>query len=1344
MHVSVTALGTDASQAGRAARNIVEYLSGQGQQPGARVQAPLAQLQDDAKPGGYYADSAELPGRWIGSGVDELISAEHRSQVEPQMLERLLLGQHPETGEQLVSSRGSALRAGRGTPDLQTTAPSDPDRLMTVREVASLVGVDDSYIQRLLRRTDQVLTAAANDPSVALPDTYLRGTKVDRQWFITHGEAHRFMEGRAQPRVVLGYDLTFSVAKSVSVAWAASDQEGRQIIEQALHQAVDRSLNYVEANGVKVRVNRTQADGEGMIAAAFLHDTSRELEPQLHIHVVVANMGRTKGGQIQALDGRGLFAHGTTAGYLAESEIQSILAEQGYRFTKTEKGIAHLEHIPQATVDALSTRRTQILEEVGALGVNSPAARQNAAYSTRAAKVDGVDRADLERRWHDTMVDTGMTPEQLTLATSSPGFLLWTPADTERLDRFLASADGVTRSTGIFDRRDVIQTITDHVGGRLNADEVQSHADRWLATDAVIPLRPRQAPVGDDFIGRAGRVALAPGTIYYTTPQVVATELAITEGYENGRNRGSAVARTEVVDQAIARWQTSSGHELGQDQIAMVRSITTSGHQFQPVVGPAGSGKTAALEVAARAWESDGYTVIGASVNGNATEVLAKATGIETRTVASLLERLRYDAGLEPGRTDGLRPLLSPQSVVLIDEASTLSNREHAELLRRVADHGATLRTVGDPAQHSSVEAGGGWAAVVEAHADITPALTENRRMKGPEMEDVRLAAKEYREGHIERALRRLERGDRMITAPTSAELLDMIAVDWSVDWQRHLASPEDVLPSRMTAENHAIRRELNERAQVLLRADGLIDPDGVRIGESTFHVGDQVIARQQDRQLRPPGGDRQAFVKNGTKGVVVAIEDGAGPAPSLIVDFDRRGPIPVPNEFLTKPLRPGVRGGLAPAYAMTTHAAQGDTYDASPSVVTDRSSTAGVYVALTRGSNDVRMYALDVEEFGPPSPAAEHNLPISSKQTTLEHRIEARLTRPQPTDLATKADPDLARLSEYSSVPVRSLEQLEDPVAQRVARVKLSQAQRRMIRELPSDLGAVIGDTSDSAAWRSAVTRFSNYQERWGENPLLGPPTAEASQRQHRDHEDVELAIARARGERLGQLTPTEISQARAALPSNGPRSESDRRTVAGIEQRLTERRELEASAVSGAHHRHRAALEPVGGRIVPDEVERYRRLAERAQRDLDRTEASIRDLQALRGRTPSSPTANVRVRIERQALSRLADGHARQAVAQPQTYLTNLLGPRPKAKTAGREQWREAALSVERYRVLHLGLGPIDGPAARSGSALHRAIGPRPTGGSSRATWDVLRNVIARVHSPAVTVPGPTIGRS
>jgi hypothetical protein len=58
------------------------------------------------------------------------------------------------------------------------------------------------------------------------------------------------------------------------------------------------------------------------------------------------------------------------------------------------------------------------------------------------------------------------------------------------------------------------------------------------------------------------------------------------------------------------------------------------------VLGAAGSGKTFALEAATRAWEAEGYQVLGTAVGGTAAEVLQRATGMRSTTVAGLLTRL--------------------------------------------------------------------------------------------------------------------------------------------------------------------------------------------------------------------------------------------------------------------------------------------------------------------------------------------------------------------------------------------------------------------------------------------------------------------------------------------------------------------------------------------------------------------------------------------------------------------------------------------------------------------------------------------------------------------------------
>ena len=90
-----------------------------------------------------------------------------------------------------------------------------------------------------------------------------------------------------------GRDLTFSAPKSVSLA-ALVGGDGR--IVDAHDRAVKRTLAWVEGNAAETRLKdpetgqMVRAGGQKTVAATFRHDTSRNLDPQLHTHAVIANM----------------------------------------------------------------------------------------------------------------------------------------------------------------------------------------------------------------------------------------------------------------------------------------------------------------------------------------------------------------------------------------------------------------------------------------------------------------------------------------------------------------------------------------------------------------------------------------------------------------------------------------------------------------------------------------------------------------------------------------------------------------------------------------------------------------------------------------------------------------------------------------------------------------------------------------------------------------------------------------------------------------------------------------------------------------------------------------------
>ena len=113
----------------------------------------------------------------------------------------------------------------------------------------------------------------------------------------------RMREGEHEHRP--GWDITFSAPKSVSLeALVVGD---RRVI-RAHDEAVRATLDWVEAELLETRGwdpatrRRPRVKADGMVIAGFRHLTSRDQDPQLHTHCVLANMTRTASGEWRSVE----------------------------------------------------------------------------------------------------------------------------------------------------------------------------------------------------------------------------------------------------------------------------------------------------------------------------------------------------------------------------------------------------------------------------------------------------------------------------------------------------------------------------------------------------------------------------------------------------------------------------------------------------------------------------------------------------------------------------------------------------------------------------------------------------------------------------------------------------------------------------------------------------------------------------------------------------------------------------------------------------------------------------------------------------------------------------------
>ncbi len=1084
--VHVTPLGSSASDVGAAIGQIIDYL-----QRGSKTPQPNSSPTVD-----YYADSAEGPGIWRGRGVG---GYQLQGPVNPDMLREVLAGNHPLTGEQLVTATGSAGRAQRKreTSEVKPTGP--PDELLDVGQVAALLGTSEQYVRKLAISATREQAATGEDGAATNRRARLQGIQLDdNTWAFRRDDVEHFATRREEPKVVVAYDITISVEKSISLAWVHADPEQRRTIETAIDLGVNSAVSYLEEHALNVRRGRGTAQADGMWAASYRHLTNRHLEPQLHEHVLVGNVAAPAvGGQTQAIDARGLMHHAKTAGYVAGAVIRQYLtSEMGVEWNDVDRGLADLAHIPRPVIDAMSTRRKEVVTLAAELGLDTLTARQYAALTTRNAKQNPAEWDQLETEWQTQLGGLGFTKTDWLQLTHPGRTRIAAPLDQAAINRFIDGPDGVTKRSGIFARRDVVQALIDFDGTtgpietrgtRLNLDTIDQLVDTWLARHDVIAVdvpNAQRARTGEDR--------------WYTTANTLQLEQSVIAAYENGIGTYIAAVKPGTLAAAMNDWQHTTGFTLGDDQTAMITAVTTSPDRFGIVVGPAGTGKTAALEVAARIFETSGVGIVGVAVTGSAADQLAASTGIDTRTVSSLLHQ--FDQG---------RRMLDARTVLIVDEASLLSNRQHAALVTAVQQAGAIMRTIGDPAQHPSVDAGGLWAHLVDRLGDRVTILDTNRRQASDDMADVRLANADYREGRIAAALNRLEAGDRIVSAPTATQLLDDLAADWYVDHRRHQEHGGPV--SLMMAEQHTVRRQLNQRAQALLLADGTLHGNGMRIGDETFHVGEHVVTRTRDRNLR---FEDNTQLRNATQGTITAINTDGVDTPTVTVDFGRRGTLTLEHEYLTRPIRSGVNGGLAPAYAVTTHVAQGATMTTGRMIASDSSTRAGIYVGLTRGTDDTRLYVVRRRDLEP-TERSDVGLPTIPDTRIAIDALADQLTKPEPAAVVATTDPTASAvhgLSKLRLSELRPLAEQGDVAARRaIDRIAAKATTNEFRRPSPEHFGAFGPrppiDTPNRPVWDQTIKAIVIYRTRYGTDQL--PPNAPPQQA--RMHGEMSALIVRA-----------------------------------------------------------------------------------------------------------------------------------------------------------------------------------------------------------------------------------------
>ena len=639
---------------------------------------------------------------------------------------------------------------------------------------------------------------------------------------------------------------------------------------------MNRTLAWVEKNVAQTRLRDSKtgkmvrADGQKMVAATFRHDTSRNLDPQLHTHAVLANMLQGGDGKWRTMANEKLYASKMLIGAIYRGELAREVKELGYGIEKTHAdGRFEIAGVSRKVVEAFSTRRAAIVAAMNARGLGDPDANpriaERAALMTRAHKRD-VDHEGLRAHWEKQAEELGFdaralahsaldrsalartepertagseAPPQRSAASKGNGSL---PGEVlPRISTSAAGADARPEAEGEPRKGEIAREAVAWAVAHLSEREAVFSRTGLLA--AALAWDPGAVRVGD--AERAVGELVENGALHaasrpvpgesLTTDKAVADEKETIALMLEGRDRGTAPMRARRVDKLLRKGPLTEG------QKAAVKLILSEEDRVVGVQGYAGTGKTRMLNRARALLEKQGYELKGLAPSASAAQTLAAEADIETETLQRFLLR---NAGVAEGRLTekGAKAMRETfkRTVLVVDEGSLASTVQARNLLRIAREiRLPKVVLVGDGKQLDAVDAGKPFVQLQQAGMR-TATMSEIMRQKEPALKE---AVEASLAGDIKKAFEKLGPN---IEAVEPKNLAGAAAARWL------RLSPQDRERTGLMAPSHALRVQINDIVRQRLTREGNID--GKRLTVERLVSKGTPMRRRRSRAITPGG----------------------------------------------------------------------------------------------------------------------------------------------------------------------------------------------------------------------------------------------------------------------------------------------------------------------------------------------------------------------------------------------------------------------------------------------------------------------------------------------------------
>ncbi len=507
------------------------------------------------------------------------------------------------------------------------------------------------------------------------------------------------------------FDFQCAAPKSVSVM-SLFDERLMEAHVESVRIAMSELEKFAAVrvrHGENVRTNNYETTGQ-LIYAEFTHDTSRELDPQLHTHNVVCNVTRSHDGKFKALETLEMCRAIRYAGKVYHNAMAARCRELGYETVdvRDRKGNIvwyDLKCVSDELMERFSKRRIAIEKaeaEFIAQHGRKPTLSENndLSLSTRSGKMknstkEKVREFQLGQLSHQEEEEL-YAAVKYAKARGSVARLLGREESVEQLRKVLEE---------LYERESV-----------LKQDKILAEVLNRNLGKVDLKILKESIPEVHELRNLGGEEV----NPYYAPEAVIERELLAIDSVDQQRGIFEAIAPEFVA---------FAGDESRKKQAELIHGLLNSKDRFNLFRGVAGAGKTSTLQEFCKGLRSGGVTEIHlVAPTNSATDVLKQEGFEQSQTVAGfLLSKQKPPAG----------------AYVIIDESGLNSLREGVEILKLARKNNYRVLFVGDARQHSAVESGD-FFRLLEDYSQIQKfSLTDIHRQQN----------EEYRRGIFECAM---------------------------------------------------------------------------------------------------------------------------------------------------------------------------------------------------------------------------------------------------------------------------------------------------------------------------------------------------------------------------------------------------------------------------------------------------------------------------------------------------------------------------------------------------------------------------------------------------------------